>query len=263
MLINWFTVIAQLVNFLILVLLLKRYLYKPILKAIDEREKKIADKITQAEKQETEALKEHDTFKKKNEEFELQRSTLLTKAAEEAKTSGENLMEKTRTDAAALKTKLEKAFEEDRNQMSEEIVSKIRKEVFAISGKVLKDLANSNLEEQVTQNFITRLQKLKLDEKEKLLKAFSASTSKISIQSAFDIASSQKSLIEKEVSQLLGFNPEFNYKINPELIVGIELNANGFKLAWSISDYLQAVESAVDSAASLKAESSKTENTKT
>lgn len=40
MLIDWFTVIAELVNFLILVWLLKRFLYEPVLKAIDEREKK-------------------------------------------------------------------------------------------------------------------------------------------------------------------------------------------------------------------------------
>ena len=42
MLINWFTVVAQAINFLILVWLLKRFLYKPILHAIDEREKGIA-----------------------------------------------------------------------------------------------------------------------------------------------------------------------------------------------------------------------------
>ena len=38
--INWFTVIAQVINFLILVWLLKRFLYKPVLNAIAEREKK-------------------------------------------------------------------------------------------------------------------------------------------------------------------------------------------------------------------------------
>ena len=42
MLIDWFTVVAQVVNFLILVWLLKRFLYKPILDAIDAREKRIA-----------------------------------------------------------------------------------------------------------------------------------------------------------------------------------------------------------------------------
>ena len=47
--INWFTVIAQVINFLILVWLMKRYLYKPVLNAIDEREKKIAAQLADAE----------------------------------------------------------------------------------------------------------------------------------------------------------------------------------------------------------------------
>jgi len=46
--INWFTVIAQIVNFLILVWLLKRFLYKPVLKAIAEREQKIASRLDAA-----------------------------------------------------------------------------------------------------------------------------------------------------------------------------------------------------------------------
>ena len=49
MLIDWFTVAAQAINFLILVGLLSRFLYKPILHAIDEREKGIATQLAQAE----------------------------------------------------------------------------------------------------------------------------------------------------------------------------------------------------------------------
>jgi F-type H+-transporting ATPase subunit b len=56
--INWFTVIAQVINFLLLVWLLKRFLYKPILKAIDEREGKIASQIKDAEEKEKTAKKE-------------------------------------------------------------------------------------------------------------------------------------------------------------------------------------------------------------
>ena len=55
MLIDWFTVIAQVVNFLILVWLLKRFLYRPILDAIDDREQRIATKIASAEAKEHEA----------------------------------------------------------------------------------------------------------------------------------------------------------------------------------------------------------------
>jgi F-type H+-transporting ATPase subunit b len=49
MLIDWFTVAAQVVNFLILVWLMKRFLYKPILHAIDEREKRIATELANAD----------------------------------------------------------------------------------------------------------------------------------------------------------------------------------------------------------------------
>ena len=56
--INWFTVIAQIVNFLILVWLLKRFLYKPVLKAIDDREQKVAAKLKDAEIKNAEAEKD-------------------------------------------------------------------------------------------------------------------------------------------------------------------------------------------------------------
>ena len=77
MLIDWFTVGAQALNFLILVWLMKRFLYKPILHAIEEREKRIAAELANADKKKAEAQKESDEFKRKNEEFDRQRAALL------------------------------------------------------------------------------------------------------------------------------------------------------------------------------------------
>jgi F-type H+-transporting ATPase subunit b len=53
MLIDWFTVVAQVLNFLILVWLLKRFLYRPILNAIDVREKRIAAEVADARRRRT------------------------------------------------------------------------------------------------------------------------------------------------------------------------------------------------------------------
>ena len=74
MLIDWFTVIAQVVNFLILVWLLKRFLYRPILDAIDAREKRIALALADADAKKVEAEKERDAFQQKNEAFDQQRA---------------------------------------------------------------------------------------------------------------------------------------------------------------------------------------------
>jgi F-type H+-transporting ATPase subunit b len=76
MLIDWFTVGAQVLNFLILVWLLKHFLYKPILNAIDAREKRIAAELADADAKKTEAQKERDDFQNKNKAFDEQRSAL-------------------------------------------------------------------------------------------------------------------------------------------------------------------------------------------
>ena len=73
MLIDWFTVAAQAANFLILVWLLKRFLYQPILKALDAREQRIAAELADADTKRAEALAEREAYKRKNAEFDGQR----------------------------------------------------------------------------------------------------------------------------------------------------------------------------------------------
>jgi F-type H+-transporting ATPase subunit b len=92
MLIDWFTVGAQVINFLILVWLLKRFLYHPILNALDAREERIAKELADADAKKTEAQKERDEFQHKNEEFDQQRADILSKATEEAKVERRRLL---------------------------------------------------------------------------------------------------------------------------------------------------------------------------
>src|SRR5450432_1233116 len=105
MLIDWFTVIAQVVNFLILVWLLKRFLYGPILDAIDAREKRIATELADADAKKAEAQKERDEFQHKNEEFDRQRIALFSKATEEARAERQRLLNDARTAADVLSAK--------------------------------------------------------------------------------------------------------------------------------------------------------------
>src|SRR5271168_605363 len=110
MLINWFTVFAQAINFLILVWLLKRFLYKPILHAIDEREKGIATQLAQAEARKAEAQKERDDFQHKNETFDQERAALMTKVADEAKAERQRLLDEARRASDTLRAKRQEAL---------------------------------------------------------------------------------------------------------------------------------------------------------
>src|ERR1700733_11157535 len=103
--IDWFTVVAQAINFLILVWLLKRFLYKPILHAIDEREKGIAAQLAEAEAKKAEAQQERDDYQHKNETFDQERAALLTKATDEAKAERQRLLDEVRKETDALRAK--------------------------------------------------------------------------------------------------------------------------------------------------------------
>jgi F-type H+-transporting ATPase subunit b len=113
MLIDWFTVGAQVLNFLILVWLLKRFLYKPILHAIDEREKRIAKELADADAKKGRSQKERDEFQLKNEEFDQQREALLSKAKDEARAERQRLLDEARQAADALSAKRQDALKRE------------------------------------------------------------------------------------------------------------------------------------------------------
>src|SRR5580704_1141785 len=131
MLIDWFTVGAQALNFLILVWLLKRFLYKPILNAVDAREKRIAAELADADAKKSEAQKERDAFQHKNEELDQQRAALLSKAADEAKVERGRLLDDARKAADALAAKRQEALRSDADNLNQAIRHRTQKEVFA------------------------------------------------------------------------------------------------------------------------------------
>src|SRR5271154_4625833 len=133
MLIDWFTVGAQALNFLILVWLLKHFLYKPILRAIDAREKKIAAELGDADAKKAEAQKEHDEFQHKNEEFDQQRAALLTKAIDEAQAERQRLLDEARKAAVALSSKRQEALRSEEQNLHQAIRRRTLQEVFAIA----------------------------------------------------------------------------------------------------------------------------------
>jgi F-type H+-transporting ATPase subunit b len=243
--ISWFTVIAQLVNFLILVWLMKRFLYKPILNAIDEREKKIAAQLADAENKKAEAEKEQAGFKQKNEQFDQAKKGLMDKAVADTNEERKKLMGTARNEADALRSKQENSLKDMQESLNREIAQKTQQEVFAISRKALTDLASVSLEEQSANLFIKRLNELKEEDKKKFIVSFKADPNPILVQSAFALPLKQQTGIQDSVNGIVGTDAKFQFRVTPEIISGIELSANGFKLAWSISGYLNALERSI------------------
>jgi F-type H+-transporting ATPase subunit b len=246
MLIDWFTVGAQALNFLILVWLMKRFLYKPILHAIDAREKRIAAELADADKKKTEAQKESDEFKQKNEEFDQQRAALLRNAADEAKVEGQRLLDEARKAAAAWSTKRQDTLRNEEHNLHQAISRRTQEEVFAIARKALADLATASLEERLGEVFTRRLREMDGQVKAGLAEALETASVPAVVRSAFDLPAEQRAAIQKAINETFSADIPVRFETAPDLISGIELTTNGQKVAWSISDYLASLEKGIE-----------------
>ncbi len=240
--IDWFTVIAQAINFLILVWLLKRFLYKPILSAIDEREKKITAQIKDADDKKAVAEKEQADFKRRNDDFDAQKQALMDKAVADTNTQRDKLLEDAKNEANTLRSNLEKSIKEKQESDAVASEAKTQQQVFTITKKALKEMASSSLDEQSVNTFIKRLHTLNDDEKQQFITAFKSNANTILVRSAFDLPAAQQAAMNDAVNETLGTKTTLQFTTTPDLISGIELTTNGYKLAWSFAEYLQSLQ---------------------
>ena len=245
MLIDWFTVAAQVVNFLVLMWLLKRFLYKPILDAVDARERRIAAELADADANKAEAQQERDRFQQKNHDFDRQRDGLLSQAKEEAEAERQRLVDGARQAADALRAKRRDALHREQQSLAGEIRRRTREEVFAIARRTLTDLAGTSLEERICEAFTRRLRALDEEAKEGLAKALKSSSDTVRVRSAFELPPEQQQAIQHALHEVFSAEIQVRYETAPNVISGIELTTHGQKVAWSIAEYLVSLERSV------------------
>ncbi len=246
MLIDWFTVIAQAINFLILVWLMKRFLYKPILNAIDAREAQVAAELADAAAQKAAAQQEHAEFDQKNSVFEQQRAELLRKATDDAQAERQRLLADARQAGAALRAKQQESLRNEERNLQQAISRRTQQEVFAITRQALTDLAGATLEERMGAVFTRRLHALDGPAKADLAQALKRASDPALVRSAFDLPAEQRAVIQNALNETFSSEIPLRFETAPALISGIELTTNGQKVAWSLADYLGSLAKGVD-----------------
>lgn len=239
--IDWFTVGAQALNLFVLLLLLKRFLYKPILTAIDEREKRISAELLSAETDKNAAKMKKEEYDKKYEDLNQQRASFLKNAQEEAQNEKQRLQKEAQEEAEKLSAKRQEALAIEDASLRHEVSRRLQEEAIALARKVLVDLAGANLEEQSVLAFTKRLQDLDPKQKQDLKLALKSESDTILLQTALDISPELRIHTEAAIKDIFGSQLQVRFESSHELIIGIELSVHGQKIAWSVADYLSSM----------------------
>lgn len=246
MAIDWFTFFAQIINFLVLIFVLQRWLYKPIIKAMQQREDMIRDNLDSASQQQEKAQEEVKLYQAKQQEIETHRLELLAQAKLEIKETREHLLEEMHESVATDRSQWQSMLQRQKESFLREISHRTMQQLQATVRQVLVDLAESDLETQMTRVFLQKLQNLNESKRTELVKTLTVSSTDIiplTLVSTFELPTD----IGEEISEILqtyfdaSSKVELNYEVQSNLICGIELRGTGYKLAWSMDAYLEAI----------------------
>lgn len=245
MLIDIFTMIAQIINFLILVFLLKKFLYKPIVNAMEQREQRIALRLEEADNKLKLADQEKEIYQEKQKELEKNREKLLHNIEVEVEEKRKILLANLRQEIELNRTQWLDALEKEKEAFWGLIRQRLSGQIIIVSRQVLRDIANTTLEEQIIKVFIEHLKQLEKGQIDAIRSSAAISPQQGAIVvSSFELSQEGVQSLRGAINQILGngYEGKLECQQSSEIICGAELNIMGNKISWNIKDYLANLE---------------------
>jgi F-type H+-transporting ATPase subunit b len=243
-LIDWFTVLAQIINFLILVFLLRYFLYEPILAAMAEREARIAADLAAAEQKRAEAAQEIVTYQEKNRELEAQREEWLQQARQEVETWQKEKTRQARQEVDEARERWYEALRQEKDGFLQDLRRRVGHQIYTIIRRALADLTGEELEQRLVEQFLRRLEAVDGQVRRQIREALDQPERELVISSAHELPAETRRRLATAVQTLYPSGPAngIRFVTDPALIGGLELRIEGYKIAWSLADYLESLE---------------------
>ncbi len=228
-----YTIIAQILNFAVLIFLLNKFLYKPVLKTMEKRRSNIKQKIEETEKKLQESDKLKEDYLNKLKEVEKENVILRKQAIEDVKKFKELELQKAKDDISIKKDKFNDYLQLEQKNLIENFNDNLADMFIEYSNNILKVIANSNLQNEIVNSFIEKLNGLTSD---KINSINELNLDTIYILSNSDLNEEERKLIHDSlISKGLIFK-NIEYSIDKKLILGIELRARSYVLSWNVKE---------------------------
>ncbi|MEE4379108.1 MAG: hypothetical protein V2J55_16580 [Candidatus Competibacteraceae bacterium] len=241
--IDWITVSAQIINFLVLIYLLKRFLYRPVMDAMAKREQRIADRLLEAQQRESEASQAMQQFRDQQQAIEQQRDELLEQAQRDVEQQRQALMTEARQSVEQSRHQWQREIAREKGAFLKAIRRQTGHAVLRGLRRVLADMADSSLEERMAQVWVKRLNNLDNEAREQLISVLVGGSEPVQIITTFETTDAVRSLLAKTLSELAGTAVDVYFEPGLDAVCGVELQIGGWTLGWTLGEYLDEIES--------------------
>lgn len=246
MAIDWTTFTLEVINFLVLVWLLKRFLYQPVLKVLGRRQAGVTHTLAEARRAEAEAAERRDQFERRLADWEVEKARLRAGLEAELETErGRQLQALSHTLAAERER--QRAQEDHRvAEQRRELEAQALLQARRFATRLLSRLAGPELESRLIEVFIVDLAQSPGDGRagEDRFAGLDVSAlgaeDRARIISAFPVAEAQRQRLAAALTARLGRSLPLEWVEDGALLAGLRLTLGPWQLDLSLADELDA-----------------------
>lgn len=244
--IDWFTVFAQIVNFLVLLAILKFLLFDRILAAVDQRKQKLASEREEARAARERAEDERARAEATRRELEETREDRLREAQAAADERRRTLEQEVRDEIEQMRERFGAMVREEQSQLVAELVRTSAHGVAVAARRALRELSSTDLEERMVDLFCDRLRHSDDQERRKLRDAWAGLDQPLVVRTSRELGAKQRdrlvAALERALTEGDGAGLDLQWEVSEKLACGIEVSGAGYAVGWSIDAYLSEVE---------------------
>jgi F-type H+-transporting ATPase subunit b len=244
MLIDWFTVIAQVVNFAILLVALKFLLYDRVLEAMERRRLQFAEREHETDRLRGEAEEERRRVEKDRLEIEANWEAMIEEARQEADDRRRELLEQARSEVEFQEKQWRDSLRVEKVRLVDELQRRTGEQAVSLARHALRDLADAELEDGVVRAFVRRVDDLAALEGDAIVDAFRAKADvPVRVRTAYAMSQAQRDEVRRSIHALvLDPRREIEWERDPTLVSGIVAEVGARGIGWTIDTYLDGVE---------------------
>ena len=240
--IDWLTVTAQIVNFLILVWLLQRFLYRPINRAMARREARIEARLADAKSARKDAQDEAQAWRDKQQELDERKSAIVEQARQEAEQMRARLEQEIRAEMEDRRSAWAEHLQEERDELAQALRKRMALHVAATVRRILADFADADLAEQIAAEFCRRLEALDEADRARLADAAARTRDPVLVESGIALAAPVRGRITRTVHRQIADGVEVDYRTAEDVLMGVRMTVGDQTVEWSAGAYLDEIE---------------------
>lgn len=230
------TFLFQVINFLVLLFILKRILYKPIREIIEKRRSLIRQRIEEAEKTKKEALELKDKYRDEMDKLHELKSGMIGKMNEEVEQDRKKLLSRAEEEAASVIEKEKAVFDTEKARHEAELKDKAIEAVTLFATNLLKGVSDEDLHKAIYEKLFRELREVashmpEIKEKDRPLT--------LDLISAYTLSEAETSKLREAIETFLSQGVLLNTIIDSSLIAGIKIKANDMVYDLSLSGQIK------------------------